>query len=125
MPRVGYRFAGSAAGNTPAAREAGKPEARIGIAVLPFVNLSSDPEQAYFADGLAEDLITDLSKVPGLTVIARNSSFRYRNNRADVQSIAGRPGRGVPHRWQRAPCGVARPDQRAVDRRGGQQPPVG
>lgn len=89
VPRVGYRFAGSAAGNTPAAREAGKPEARIGIAVLPFVNLSSDPEQAYFADGLAEDLITDLSKVPGLTVIARNSSFRYRNNRADVQSIAG------------------------------------
>ena len=48
---------------------------RSSIAVLPFINISSDAEQEYFADGLTEDLITDLSKVPGLLVIARNSSF--------------------------------------------------
>jgi adenylate cyclase len=47
------------------------------IAVLPFINMSGDPEQAYFADGLTEDLITDLSKVPGFLVIARHSSFAY------------------------------------------------
>src|SRR5207245_156361 len=51
---------------------------RTSIAVLPFTNMSSDPEQDYFADGLAEDLITDLSKIPGLLVIARNSSFAYK-----------------------------------------------
>jgi TolB-like protein len=50
----------------------------------PFANISSDPEQDYFALGLAEDLITDLSKVPGLTVIARNSSFAYAGGATDA-----------------------------------------
>jgi TolB-like protein len=58
------------------------------IAVLPFVNMSGDPEQAYFADGLAEDLITDLSKGPGFLVIARNSSFAYRGRSIDIRTIA-------------------------------------
>jgi TolB-like protein/class 3 adenylate cyclase len=58
------------------------------IAVLPFENLSADPEQGYFADGLTEDLITDLSQVPGLFVIARNSSFAYKGKSVDVRSIA-------------------------------------
>ena len=58
------------------------------IAVLPFLNIGSDPEQDYFADGLAEDLITDLSKVPGLTVIARHSSFAYRGKQMDIRQIA-------------------------------------
>jgi TolB-like protein/Tfp pilus assembly protein PilF len=61
---------------------------RASIAVLPFTNMSSDPEQEYFADGLAEDLITDLSKVPGLLVIARNSSFTYKGRPVDVRSVA-------------------------------------
>jgi TolB-like protein/class 3 adenylate cyclase/Tfp pilus assembly protein PilF len=61
---------------------------RTGIAVLPFANMSSDPEQDYFADGLAEDLITDLSKISGLMVIARNSSFAYKGKSMDVRSIA-------------------------------------
>ena len=61
---------------------------RAAIAVLPFTNMSSDPEQEYFGDGLAEDLITDLSKVPGLLVIARNSSFAYKGRAVDVRSMA-------------------------------------
>jgi len=56
--------------------------------VLPFVNTSGNPEQTYFAEGLAEDLITDLSKVPGLLVIARNSSFAYKGRSIDVRLIA-------------------------------------
>jgi len=45
------------------------------IAVLPFVNMSGDPEQEYFGDGITEDLITDLSKISGLFIIARNSTL--------------------------------------------------
>ena len=58
------------------------------IAVLPFQNMSGDPEQEYFADGLVEDLITNLSKNPGLFVIARNSTFAYRGKSVDVRQIA-------------------------------------
>jgi TolB-like protein/class 3 adenylate cyclase len=58
------------------------------IAVLPFLNMSSDPEQEYFADGLTEDLITDLSKVPGLFVIARHSTFAYKGRPLDLRSVA-------------------------------------
>jgi TolB-like protein len=58
------------------------------IAVLPFVNLSADPEQAYFADGITEDLITDLSKVAGLFVIARNSTFAYKGKANDIREVA-------------------------------------
>jgi adenylate cyclase len=58
------------------------------IAVLPFMNMSSDVEQEYFSDGITEDLITDLSKVSGLFVIARNSSFSYKNRSVKVQDIA-------------------------------------
>jgi adenylate cyclase len=57
------------------------------IAVLPFANMSGDAEQAYFSDGMTEDLITDLSKVSGLFVIARNSSFAYRGKAVKVQEI--------------------------------------
>jgi len=58
------------------------------IAILPFINMSSDPEHEYFADGLTEDLITDLSQVDGLFVIARNSSFAYKGKSVDVRGIA-------------------------------------
>jgi TolB-like protein len=61
---------------------------RPSIAVLPFVNMSGDPEQAYFADGMTEDLITDLSKVAGLFVIARNSTFVYRGKTTDIREVA-------------------------------------
>jgi adenylate cyclase len=57
------------------------------IAVLPFTNLSGDPEQEYFADGVVEDIITALSHVPRLFVIARNSSFTYKGRAVDVRQV--------------------------------------
>lgn len=62
------------------------------IAVLPFANLSEDQDQEYFADGIADDMITDLSKLPGLFVIARNSSFAYKNKPVDAREIARQLG---------------------------------
>ena len=58
------------------------------IAVLPFENMSGDPDQSYFADGISEDLITDLSKVAGLFVIARNSTFVYKGKAQNIPAIA-------------------------------------
>jgi adenylate cyclase len=60
---------------------------RPSIAVLPFANLSGDPEQEYFADGFTEDIITELSRFPSLSVIARNSSFEYRGKSQDIKKI--------------------------------------
>ena len=57
------------------------------IAVLPFVNMSSDPEQEYFSDGLSEEILNLLAKVPGLKVIARTSSFAFKGKNEDVRSI--------------------------------------
>ncbi len=57
------------------------------IAVLPFANMSSDPEQEYFADGIAEDIITALSRYPSLFVIARNSCFTYKGRAVDVKQV--------------------------------------
>ncbi|HEV7304798.1 adenylate/guanylate cyclase domain-containing protein [Ensifer sp.] len=61
---------------------------RPSIAVLPFDNMSGDPEQGYFADGITEDIITDLSKVSGLFVIARNSSFAYKGRSPDIRQVS-------------------------------------
>ena len=58
------------------------------IAVLPFVNMSGDPEQAFFADGITEDLITTLSRILGLFVIARTSSFVYKGKAVDVKQVS-------------------------------------
>ena len=58
------------------------------IAVLPFSSMSSDPEQEHFADGMTEDLITDLAKVSGLFVVARNSTFAYKGRQVDVREVA-------------------------------------
>ncbi len=67
----------------PAVAKPGRPS----IAVLPFANMSGDPDQEYFSDGITEDIITDLSKVAGLLVIARNSSFSYKGKNVDVRTI--------------------------------------
>jgi adenylate cyclase len=57
------------------------------IAVLPFTNMSGDPEQEYFSDGISEDVITDLSKIAGLMVISRNSSFTYKGRSVDIRAV--------------------------------------
>src|SRR5262249_9795132 len=57
------------------------------IAVLPFTNMSADPEQQYFSDGITEDIITELSRFRSLFVIARNSSFQYRGTEVDLRQV--------------------------------------
>ena len=83
--RVGWEegLGGGIAGS-PGEPAASKPS----IAVLPFANMSSDPEQQYFSDGLTEDIITALSRVSGLWVIARASTFTYKGQPTDVKKIA-------------------------------------
>jgi adenylate cyclase len=89
----------------PGASETGKPrpqekDGRAGlplsdkpsIAVLAFTNMSEDPKQEYFADGIAEDIITDLSKVSGVFVVARNSSFSYKGANVSVKTVANELG---------------------------------
>jgi adenylate cyclase len=68
--------------------EAPSIEDKPSIAVLPFDNMSNDPDQEYFSDGMAEDLITDISKISGLAVTARNSSFAFKGQPIDVKEIA-------------------------------------
>jgi TolB-like protein len=90
LHRRGYRFIGKPA----AAREQnGKAVSlplpdRPSIAVLPFTNMSGDAEQEYFADGISEDLITGLARIRWLFVIARNSTFVYKNHAVDVKQVA-------------------------------------
>jgi len=72
---------------TQSGANAGAPAGKPSIAVLPFDNMSGDADKAYFADGMTEDLITDLSKVGGLVVIARNSTFQYKGKAHDVRDI--------------------------------------
>jgi len=73
-------------GSTSASSE--KESARFTICVLPFANMSGDPEQEYFSDGITEDIITDLSKVSALAVISRNSAFMYKDKHVDVPKVA-------------------------------------
>ena len=61
---------------------------RLAICVLPFANMSGDPEQEYFSDGISEDVITDLSKVSALAVASRNSAFMYKGKQVDVPKVA-------------------------------------
>ena len=60
---------------------------RLSIVVLPFANLNNDPDQQYFADGITEDLTTDLSRTPDMFVISRNTAFTYRNKPIDTKQI--------------------------------------
>lgn len=104
VARKGFRFVGdvseeqhagpesTAPARQPAHREAGRASGPAlpslpSIAVLPFQNLSGDPEQAYFADGMVEDIITALSRLRWMFVIARNSSFTYKDRAVDVKQV--------------------------------------
>ena len=64
------------------------PQDKPSIAVLPFDNMGGDPAQDYFADGITEDLTTDLSRISGLFVVARNSSFSYKGRSVDVRTVS-------------------------------------
>ena len=61
---------------------------RSSVCVLPFINMSGEPEQEYFSDGISEDIITDLSKVSALSVIARNTAFTFKGQSVDVKEVA-------------------------------------
>jgi len=106
IARKGFRFVGTvvdapahaAAALPPESREKSRravpPLDRPGIAVLPFVNMSGDPEQEYFSDGISEDIITALSKLRWFFVIARNSSFVYKGKSVHMNQVASELGVG-------------------------------
>ncbi|TMJ85323.1 MAG: guanylyl cyclase [Alphaproteobacteria bacterium] len=71
----------------PIPSDAKPPVQKSSIAILPFTNMSGDPDQEYFSDGISEDIITDLSKIAGLMVIARNSSFTYKGRSVDIRAV--------------------------------------
>ncbi|MDF3835370.1 winged helix-turn-helix domain-containing tetratricopeptide repeat protein [Cupriavidus basilensis] len=89
VPRIGYCFKSPVA--TPK-EAAGLHSPKPSLAVLPFASLSNDTGQDFFAEGLADEIITTLSKVPGLIVIARSSSFAYKGMSVDVRRIASKLG---------------------------------
>jgi adenylate cyclase len=95
LPRRGYRFIGALdrdfgalSSNPPAHVASVVQRAQVTVCVLPFENMSGDPEQEYFSDGITEDIITDLSKVSALSVISRNSAFEFKGRHVDVPKIA-------------------------------------
>ncbi|WP_373503342.1 tetratricopeptide repeat protein, partial [Aestuariivirga sp.] len=75
-----------------AARKRGAGTHEASIAVLPFVNMSGDPEQEYFSDGITEDIITDLSKISALFVVSRNTAFTFKGQNVDIDQVANRLG---------------------------------
>jgi adenylate cyclase len=106
LPRRGFRFVGeikeqnessmdaASGGAEPQQQFPALPE-KPSIAILPFANLSSDPEQDYFADGIVDEIITALSRFKSLFVIARTSSFTYKGKAVDLRSAAS---------WASATC---------------------
>jgi TolB-like protein len=105
IPRKGFRFVGTLRANADAAdaspdeihepaRAALSLPDRPAIAVLPFTNMSGDPEQEYFSDGISEDIITALSKLRWFFVIARNSSFIYKGKAVHMKQVAEELGVG-------------------------------
>jgi TolB-like protein len=96
LPRRGYRYVGpvvakeqhsrGAAANAQAAPALALPE-KPSLAVLPFTNMSGDPDQEYFADGMVEDIITGLSRIKWLFVVARNSTFTYKGQSVSVNRV--------------------------------------
>jgi TolB-like protein len=92
IPRRGYRFAvpmTRVVADTSAPQSSGAPPLpdKPSLAVMPFQNMSGDPEQEYFADGMVEEIITALSRIRWLFVIARNSSFTYKGQAVDVKQV--------------------------------------
>ncbi len=92
LPRRGYRYVGPVIAHRPAEENSRLSPAlalpdKPSVAVLPFTNLSADPEQEYFADGMVEDIIAGLSRIKWLFVVARNSSFTYKGKAVDAKQV--------------------------------------
>lgn len=98
LPRKGFRFVGEVneqrvtPAHEPATMTVSPSSEKPSIAVLPFDNLSGDPAQDYFADGMAEEITTALARCPSLLVIARNSSFTYKGKPIDVRQVGNELG---------------------------------
>src|SRR6266850_6268928 len=86
--RVGPRASGPQAAGTAAIPPALPLPDKPSIAVLPFANMSGDPEQEYFVDGMVEDITTAIARLPWLFVTARNSSFTFKGKAVDVREVA-------------------------------------
>ena len=89
---------------------------RLSIVVLPFANLSDDREQQYFADGITEDLTTDLSRIADMFVISRNTAFTYRNKHSRHKADRPRAGRALCAGRERPAVGQPGPCQCPADR---------
>jgi len=85
-----YRISGAIAPTLGNVEGRPTPASRLSLAVLPFVNMSGDPEQEYFSDGITEDIITDLSKVSGLNVVSRNTAFTFKGKSVDIAQVTQR-----------------------------------
>src|SRR5207237_7935878 len=98
----GYRFVGivsrpeaeAHAACPVALPDGGLPRPRLSIVVLPFTHFSEDRKQQYFADGITEDLTTDLSRIPGMFVISRTTAFTFRDKPVDAKRIGRELGLG-------------------------------
>src|SRR5205823_12998975 len=111
-PRASRPLSGVDAAGTAAVQPAALPlPDKPSIAVLPFQNMSGDPEQEYFADGMVEEIITALSHIRWLVVIARNSTFTYKGQAIDVKRVGRALGVRyvVEGRYARAATGCASP----------------
>jgi adenylate cyclase len=86
LRRIGYRLSQAADLASPPPVRAAVP--KLSICVLPFANVSDDPEQEYFSDGISEDIITDLSKVAALSVVARNTAFTFKGKSVKIPDVA-------------------------------------
>jgi adenylate cyclase len=92
------RLAASLSNGAPELALPGKPS----IAVLPFTNMSGDPDQEYFSDGITDDIITALSRLRWFFVIARNSTFVYKGKAVDIKQVGPRIWRALRSRGKRA-----------------------
>ena len=92
--RLYQELLGDRPGANPPVTEAAAPVVRPSLAVLPFTNMSADPEQEYFSDGITEDIITELARFRSLSVVARNSSFVFKGKAIKVQDVAKELGAG-------------------------------
>ena len=91
-------------------------DARPSIAVLPFDNMSGNENETYFADGLTEDIINELARNPELQIIARNSTFAFRDQATDIREIGSKAWRKLCRRRKRAARRRSAADRGAADR---------